>query len=294
MITIKDILIELNIAFTEDGHNGWIQTSCPDCGNTSSQGRPRYYLGIHLHSGAASCWRCGKKNTAHTIASLSSRPEREIRQKLDNMPVMAPVARKKGRLELPSCAATLLPGHKAYLMHRGMKTAEVTLKWSIKGIGQANGKWRYLRWRLFIPIYHHGEVVSWTTRAINPSAKQRYLSASSAQEAVPHKSILYGADYARHTIIIHEGPLDVWATGPGAVAVCGISYTEAQLAAMSRYARRVVCFDAEIGAQRRAEVLANALSAFQGETYNVSLETGKDAAEADPAEVSEIRQKFLG
>jgi DNA primase len=177
-----------------------------------------------------------------------------------------------------------------YLTQRGLNADNMKTLWGVQGIGHAPR----LRWRLFIPIHHHGEIVSWTTRAINPRERQRYISAGASEEAIPHKTLLYGADYARHAIIIHEGPIDVWATGPGAVATCGTAYTEAQLKTMSHYPIRVVCFDADADAQARARVLANALSVYPGSTHNVRLETGKDTAEADWGEVQELRETFLG
>jgi len=212
-----------------------------------------------------------------------------MRERIDDASLARAPVRKTGRLVLPAGRTPLGPGHKAYLTARGLDAADMAMTWGVEGIGQT----RLLRWRLFIPIMHHGEIVSWTTRSIRPKEKQRYISASAEHESIAHKSILYGADYARHAIIIHEGPVDVWATGPGAVATCGTAYTEAQLLAMSRYAVRAVCFDTHPEAQARARELANALSVFPGTTHTVVLETGEDAGDADPGELAELRTAFL-
>jgi len=296
-MTIRDILLDYNIQHANegsiDGRPGWLQVSCPDCGDRSSKGYAKLYLGISLSTGASNCWRCGKKSTASVIARLANRPITEIREKLDGAVMATPATRKTGRLALPRGRGAMLPGHRHYLATRGIDADRVALAWGVEGIGHASGEWHYLRWRLFIPIHHHGEIVSWTTRSIQPNTRQRYLSAGVEQEAVHHKSILYGADYAKHAIIIHEGPLDVWATGPGAVATCGTAYTEAQLLAMSRYPIRVVCFDSHPEAQTRARGLADALSAFPGTTKNVQLETGEDAADADSSEIANLRTTFL-
>lgn len=297
MITIKDLLEEHNIPTTmagdATGRAGWVQMPCPDCGSVSSQGHSKHYLGISLSTGAANCWRCGHKNTALVLAALTGRPAREIREMLDGMVLTARPARPAGRLVLPDGRLPLKGIHKAYLAARGLNVADVVNLWGVEGTGQISGTWKHLRWRLFIPIYHHGNIVSWTSRSISKTNPLRYLSAAAEQEAVPHKKILYGADYARHAIIIHEGPIDVWATGPGAVATCGTGYTEAQLLAMSKYTIRAICFDTEPEAQRRARALAAALSVFPGTTHNVVLETGGDAAEARPDEIKELRKTFL-
>ena len=110
---------------------------------------------------------------------------------------------------------------------------------------------------------------------------------------MPHKSVLYGADHARHAVVVCEGPIDCWAIGPGAVATLGTAYTQAQALALARYPVRAVCYDAEPDAQRRAARLCQTLAAFDGTTVNVVLETGKDAAAASKAEVAELRKRYL-
>lgn len=290
MASISDILDTAGIphvgADHKHGRPGWVQVDCPWCGSDSG----KFHLGISLTTGAASCWRCGKKNTAVALAQLCGCLVNAMRERLAGAIMDAPVVRKTGRLTVPAGVGDMLPGHRTYLTKRGFDADRIAALWGVRGIGQT----ARLAWRLFIPIYHHGEVVSWTTRSIKTGAVQRWVSAGYKEEAVHHKDLLYGADYAWHAIIIHEGPTDVWATGPGAVATCGTGFTEAQLLAMSRYACRVVCFDSEPAAQRRAQELANMLAPYPGTTHKVELETGKDPAEADPAEIAELRARFLG
>lgn len=288
MNTIRDILLDNNIPTAGQGDKhgrvGWIQIDCPLCATVG-----KFHLGISLTTGAANCWKCGRKNTAQILAMITGKTAPVMRERLENIQYTAPKVRKTGRLALPKGRGELLPGHRRYLEGRGYNIATVESLWGAQGIGQA----ACLKWRVFIPIHHHGEIVSWTTRSIRENDEQRYISASEDAESISHKTILYGADYARHAIVIHEGPLDVWATGPGAVATCGTAYTEAQLKAMSKYAIRAVCFDNEPAAQRRAKDLANALSVYPGTTHNIQLETGKDTGEAELAEVEEIRERFL-
>jgi len=290
VITVKDILLDFNVPHVGSEHHhgrpGWVSVDCPYCG----KGSGKYHLGISLTTGASACWRCGRKNTAAVLALLTGRPAPAMRDKLDKVGYEAAPARKTGVYAAPAGVGAMLPGHEAYLRGRGYDPATMARLWGAQGIGQAG----QLAWRIFIPIHHHGKPVSWTTRSIKPKEKQRYISAPAEKEEVNHKSILYGADYARHAIIIHEGPLDVWATGPGAVATCGTAYTEAQVLAMSKYAVRVVCFDNEPTAQKRARALADMLAGIGNRpTYNIVLETGKDTGEADPAEVAELRATFL-
>ena len=161
--------------------------------------------------------------------------------------------------------------------------------WELGGIGPA----RELKWRIFAPVFDlQGREITWTTRAIGNDAK-RYISAPVEKEEVNIKATLYGQHLARHSIIITEGPVDAWAIGPGAVATCGVGYTQTQAQLAAAYPNRAVCFDAEPAAQRRAEELCQLLAGMPGRTVNIELETGDDPASADPAEIMEIRQEFL-
>jgi hypothetical protein len=284
--SIESILQDygVQVAGSSDRHyrQGWVHVDCPHCSPESGN----YYLGISKTTLGCSCWNCGKKRLFATIALLTGQKPNSVKTLLAGIHREELPERKAGTLILPTGRGNLLPGHETYLCSRGFDPAHVVRLWHVEGIGQHSR----LGWRLFIPIHHAGKIVSWTTRSIKRDEKLRYLSASASEEAIPHKEILYGGDYCRHTVIVHEGPLDVWATGPGAVAVCGTSYTDRQLLAIARYPRRVVCFDAEPVAQERAKGLCSDLAVFPGETLNVVLETGNDPASCDFSEIEALRQ----
>src|SRR5690606_24557431 len=196
---------------------------------------------------------------------------------------------RRGILKIPDRVSDLLPQHEQYLNRRGFDPDVIRRLWGVKGIGLA----QKLQWRLFIPIHDiRGRVVSWTTRSIG-NHSLRYISASDDEEEIPHKTILYGAQHAQHVIFINEGPLDAWAIGPGAIATCGTGYSTEQMARMTKYPVRVVCFDSQPDAQRRADQLCRELSMYPGHTENVLLESGEDPASAHPDEIKELREKFL-
>ena len=288
MSQITDMLDEAGVTYAGAGHSharpGWVNTDCPWCGRDGG-----YHLGISLTTLACTCWKCGRHNTATALSMLTGQPYGAVVAFLADVAPPVAAARVRGTLRLPGGRGPLLPCHRAYLRGRGLNPATMARLWGVEGIGQA----AHLRWRIFIPVHYAGAIVTWTTRSIVAAEKMRYISAPASDEAMPIKSVLYGADYTGATAIIHEGPVDVWSTGPGAVATCGTAYTEAQFLRMTAYPRRVVCFDAEADAQMRARVLSRALRAFPGETFNICLETGKDSAEADPEEIAELRARFL-
>lgn len=264
----------------------WLGVDCPHC----SPGWGKFRLGFDITTGRASCWVCGRTDPAEAIALLcrvSVRDAYNLWQKIPHE--IHTKAEHKGTLKLPS-TGPLLPAHIEYLEDRNFDVEEIQRLWKIEGIGIAPR----LQWRIFIPIMDwRGKVVSWTTRSIAENPKMRYMSASEEEEAVPHKSILYGAHLARHAAVIVEGPIDAWGIGPGGVGTCGVGFTDEQKALMANYTVRAVCFDAEPAAQRRAEKLCRELSVMPGVTENVVLESGDDPASADKSEILEIRQKYL-
>lgn len=280
----EEALNALGVQQAHEGHHhtraGWINFDCPFCG----RGSHKYHMGYNKWAAYVNCWRCGPHKIIDTLVELGMpwRDAREVYHGLErDYKYEKP---KRGTLKLPKHEKTLLPRHIRYLAHRGFDPNRVTRLWDLRGIG-INAR---LPWRILIPIYFRSEIVSWTTRAVGSGL--RYISASAEEESINHKELLYGEDFLSHSVIVHEGPLDVWATGPGAVALCGTSYTTSQLGRLSRYPKRIVCFDSEPDAQKRAKRLCDDLEVFPGDTINVVLESGKDAAEADPDELKQLRK----
>lgn len=258
---------------------------CPFCG----QGAHKYHLGLNIAHGYFNCWQCGAHGLIPTLMRLSGETEFTIRhllKEIEHLRIKEEV--HTGQLRFPKGIDILLPAHRRYLRGRGFNPDELVNLWDISGIGIS----QHLGWRIFIPIKLNHEAVSWTTRAIGETNK-RYISASHDTEAINHKSLLYGEDYAAHVIVIVEGPLDVWRIGPGAVATFGLNYSSEQVKRMVTYPVRVVCFDAEPMAQKQAQKLADTLSLFPGETHVIQLESGKDAADAAKSEIRNIRKRFL-
>lgn len=279
-----EVLRELNIRYQTEGKDcrpGWLQLVCPFC-----HGNP--YLGYNLSGNYFHCWRCGPLRILDTLAEFTGQPARALRKYTEDIERDRSVtAVKRGKLVLPAGLGPLKPAHSRYLKRRGYYPKQLEHHWGIQGIAHSIR----LSWRIFIPIMFEGEIVSWTTRSISNSTL-RYVSASPSEELLDHKKLLYGEDYCRHAIIVHEGPFDVWRTGPGAVCTFGLGYSRAQIVRMSKYLVRVVCFDNESAAQKRARELCDMLSVFDGDTYNVVL-GAKDAGEAPQKEIDRLRSEFL-
>lgn len=291
----EDLLIENGIELRrsgEDKHSreGWIQLQCPFCGG---RGSGKFHLGFNIAQGNLSCWKCGSHSQAETLVAYMGISYREARKALDGLEKsrIKEVVKKQGVLKLPKGLEPLLPAHRRYLKGRGFDPDVLSEVWDLQCIGLASK----LSWRVFIPIKFQGEMVSWTTRSISPTAELRYVSASEDQESIPHKSLLYGEDKAKHAICVVEGPMDVWRIGPGAVATCGTAISRAQILRMAKYPVIGIALDndTEEGgtAQRRARKLADELSAFGGDVQLIKLDS-KDAGCASDEEINEIRKEL--
>ena len=283
-----ELLTSLDIKFLEEGHQhcrpGWVQIDCPFCSPASNKWR----LGLNKTHGYCNCWQCGYHSLVKSLSLSSDVEPHNIYPLLkDIKQVPHTEIPRTGKLIIPDGVDDLQPAHWRYLRERGYDPKEISNLWGVKGIGIA----AELSWRLFIPIYLNNQVVSWTTRTIGDS-ETRYISAKAEQEAINHKHLLYGENLASHVIIIVEGPIDAWRIGPGGVATFGLNISPEQIARMSVYPLRVICFDNTKDAQKCAQKLANTLSLFPGETY-IACITGKDIDTSPISEINELKQRFL-
>lgn len=288
-MNLVDALSDLGIESRAQGHHhcrpGWVQIDCPYCGT-----KDKWHMGISVHTLSANCWRCGRHRLFEVLVEHGASRRNAfqlVKGGIEHDDRPQEIVNKRGKLILPDNLGPLLPAHKKYLKGRGYDPKEMENLWGIKGIGIS----AELQWRIWIPIHLHGKVVSWTTRAIIDEGL-RYQSAKAEQEKINAKDLLYGEDYCRSTVIVHEGPLDVWRTGPGSVATLGIDFSEAQVDRIAKYPVRVICYDSEPAAQRQARKLTFVLEMFPGTTYNVILR-GKDASASDPREIRKLRRRFL-
>lgn len=293
-----DLLDDYGIDWTSEGKRtteGWVQFDCLfchlDCG-----------MGYNVNGGFFNCWRCGSHSRMSVIqeitkynTTIASSIIRKIKEDDDWLNYRK--ARRLSQSEIQNTKTTTPPladllnskPHMEYLRSRKFDPKSLCTLWKLKAIHHHP----VYGWRIFIPVYWQTKLVSWTSRQIGTGSTAKYLHSKPSWEVLPIKSLLYGHDYTRNSVVIHEGPADVWATGPGSVALFGVNWTLDQLYHLSKFSMRVVCFDSEKEAQKRAISLCENLSVFDGETINVELQSGKDPAEADPKEIKELRSKYL-
>jgi hypothetical protein len=289
-MTFIELMDRYGVPYKTSGHHhctvGWVSMDCPDCSPNWQHMR----LGYNLQFGYFNCWACGPKRTYDTFRNL-------LPQEVDVKALMAELSCSsfqevkevpRGIYLPPKGLTKLMPQHRNYLEKRGFDPDELEKTWDIKGIGLVAA----YQWRVFIPIYHKREPVSWTTRSLSDEVKTKYLSASPQQEKVDNHSILYGEDFCTNAVVITEGPFDAWKIGPGAVATLGLGYSLRQLARMAKFSVRAVCLDNDRAGRRRSKDLVDILSCLPGTTYAITLDS-KDAGSATPREIARIRSRVL-
>lgn len=289
---IRELLDLYGIPYAGPGNRhyrqGWVNIRCPYCGGGS------YKFGIGEKRLGGFCWSCGKHSVKDTLLKINHRIHPDDFQRVWKGRKVLPGKpfAPRGVLKTPQ-TVPLTPKHAGYLTSRRFDPKTMQRLWGVQSIppGTSVGKLPVGN-RIYIPISAHRKTVAWQARATFDT-DLRYISPPDEMTDIPIKETVYGMDHVSHTAVICEGVTDVWRVGPGAVCTYGTSYTDEQVDLLGSVARRVVCFDNEPVAQRKADMLVNALGAYPGQTFAVQLESGSDPDNCDESELNELRKYIL-
>ena len=320
--SIEDVLDFLGIEYKLAGQSphvseGWVGIKCPYCGvGTKNYGMGLRIFGNYLKS---SCWKCGPHNAIKTLYDAATRfPDLEVlpyfltnsdsnfahKSRISDFgkvrlllagltEILNPTQNLKGKngFYQPPMGVEPLSGavFKKFIVKQwNLDPDYLAETWKIQQIGKY-GESKYA-WSLFIPIFDEtGKEVSWICRHIG-DARVRYGAAPKHRAHVSHKQILYGEHLAEHCVIVNEGCADAWAVGPGGCCVFGTGYTQSQLLRISRFPMRVIVMDSNSPESiARGKKLSDELSIYPGETYEIQLETGKDASRCSAKELRLLR-----
>lgn len=273
------------IIYVTEGHKhareGWVNCACPFC-----TGNPGFHLGWNTEDEYFYCWRCGWHPPARTISALLKIPESEAfvllqqygvnKTKIKKVKISVPFKTPSGLTELSTM-------HRKYLEKRNFDPDKITNLWKIQGTGPVSklDKIDY-RFRIFIPYFWNGEMVTFDTRDITNKQTARYKACPETVEKIHRKSILYGnQEHWGEVGICVEGATDVWRLGTNACAVSGIQFTREQVRVLSQtFKHIVIIFDEEPQAQAQAKKLVAELR-FRGVfAENVKIK-------GDPASLSQ-------
>lgn len=294
----RQFAADYGVRYYTDGYkqcgDGWLQIMCPFC---SGSGGP--HLGYNKGGDYFNCWRCGGHNHAHVIHGLLSIPygeAKDIFNKYKSRPGARTQVDKKARVRARDCLLPKGTGpmqgmHNDYLASRGYDAAAVTKQWWLQGTGHL-GEYKF---RIIIPVYYNGALVTYQGRDITDKSMAKYLGCHKEAEVLNQKEVLYGLDDALDdSVVIVEGPMDVWRLGPGAVATFGIDFKPAQVALLQQYTNKYICFDTtEPQALKQAEKLAAALSVHPGNTEVITIDAD-DPAEMAQTDADKMMEELIG
>lgn len=253
------------------GHEGWVQLHCPFCAGGASG----FHLGFSLERGNFNCWRCGSHSTWETVgAFIGSGRKDEISRAISKCAKQGQEVRKqaakarKRRLAPPPASGPLRKRHRQYLRTRRFDPIALAEEWGLLGTLHLSGSWSY---RIVAPIRDKGgRTVAYVGRHIG-NKTPKYKVTDNDDCLVDPKSLVYGIDKVPgDSVVVVEGPADVWRLGPGAVALLGVDWKRAQANQLRKFKRVFILFDSvkkdgsgeDKLAKRRAQKLADYLALF--------------------------------
>lgn len=282
---------DYHIPYAAQGKNvssGWVGVQCPFCHDKSNHG------GINQDNGNYSCWKCGFDDMALYIqhaAGVNFQEALGIKRRYYSQ------HRTEYRLGKEQAVSQIeMPGdklqsiHEYYLTGRGFDPDFLVQKYGIKGTG-ITGYWRY---RIIIPIFHRGQMVSYTGRDITDRQEERYLTLSKKESIVNPKHVLYGLENCQNKsrVCVVEGCTDVWRMGDGFCATMGTALTEQQISLLLSYRHIILMFDPEEEAYEKAKKAAENIAVY-GNTVELLLMNGdKDPGALSQAEALELRKEL--
>jgi len=292
-IDVVEVLEDFNIDYIDEGVNvtkGWVEVQCIYCDD------PSKHLGIRLTDGFTKCWRCGHKgNLINFLSESSDNTYSEVKGILEDYKIRFTEPEKHdstvflNSVEPKGLCRTWPDIYLDYLELRGFDPYHVIDKYKLKPF-PLYGDWAG---RIYIPIFYNRNLMSYTSRSVNPNSHLRYKNCPNDKCFREVKNLVYNIDTVQDKMLIVEGPIDVWKIGGGCVAVFGIEFTEHQISLLTKTPAKkaYVMFDAEPIAAKRAKQLAESLSLFI-DTEIVHLDYG-DPGELSKSDIIEVRKAFL-
>lgn len=290
---LDDQRIEIHSEGEKNVSSGWIGVSCPFC----PDGDPSYHLGINARSKFITCWRCPAKGTISKyimkIQNVSFKESIHIIKTYANTLALKDLTSPTESFDSPrylkhdfKLINELQSPHKQYLESRNLNPSFLFKKYDLQCIGPGQGQWSN---RIYIPVKQRNKTVAYTARAIT-EAKVPYKNAPDSSCIISVKDTLYNIDSVKNTIVVVEGPIDVWNTGDGFVCTFGTKFTDQQVSLLRQYKKIFILFDQD--AEIPATSLLHQLNATS-DTELLLLSEG-DPGELKPKDIKSLRKMIFG
>lgn len=272
-----------NIEYFLSGKNvseGWVNIRCPFCDDGSNHG------GGNPDGGYFYCWRCGNQDLYDLIQIYSDERPTIIKKKYSVLheKVKEKQVYENDRIKVPG--DSLKEQHKKYIRSRNFDPEYLERKYKLRGTG-IHGREAY---RIIIPIYYKGRIVSWEGRDYTNKQELKTIPCLKEDEIVPHNDIFFNIDNAKNDkIIVCEGAWDAMRLGDGAVSCFTSNLSPNQIKILSNFKEVYFIFDSEEQAQKKAISACVKLNSIGVYAESVELQTADDPAELTDKEAKEIK-----
>lgn len=296
MIDYIRLLDDYGAPYALEGPNvgtQFIGVNCPWCDDDSFHGGlPRN--GMERYT----CWRCGGHNVKYTLSRILGIPNIEEILRLYDDGFVSDVVTREVDTYRPDYTVVMPGGplewyHRKYLESRRYDPSFLERKYGLTGTHPLSDYGS----RVYAPIYHKGELVSFQGRAVMKGVEPKYMAARPSEERMLHKHVLYNQDNCtKDFIVLVEGVYDVFRLGDNAAATFGTAFSPHQLLHVKQYDRVFMLYDSEGDAQARAKDAAGLMATLVPDVAIVDIGQGDpdDLGDDDAAKLmAEIGRKVF-
>ena len=289
---------DYDVPILPDKNGEWINVDCPYCDK-----KGHYNMGFNVAGGYYHCWKTPHNYPINKVLSdllsISIKDVNNILPEYAGGKTLLKKAKisKAKYLELPTDTFTSV--ERKYLKSRNFDPKYLYKKYHIVG-GGIDGDWKF---RIIIPVYYQGKLLSWTGRSILSKVKlkelniPRYKNLSIEKSVKNIKELFFNIDNCKSdTVVLTEGAFDVLRFDGNAICSMGTELTESQITLLSNRFRKIfILFDNEPEAQAKARKFGLQLSAIglDVEIVNAYEDFGKnDMGECTPEEIQIIKKEL--
>jgi hypothetical protein len=298
-MNFEKLFRDYNVPYSLRINRGWVNCNCPYCDTKSTS----FNLGFNPAGNYYHCWK-SKHNypIRQVLSTLLNVSESSIDNILmDYQGAGETLSEKKtskiNYLELPT--NTFTKAERKYLKSRDFDPKYLYKKYHIVG-GGIDGDWKF---RIIIPVYYQGQLLSWTGRSILSKGRlkqldiPRYKNLSIEKSIKNIKELFFNIDNCKSdTVVLTEGAFDVLRFDGNAICSMGTELTESQINLLaSRFRKIFILFDNEPEAQEKARIFGLQLSSIgiEVEIVNAFEDFGKnDMGECSREEIEIIKKEL--
>lgn len=290
---------DYHIPLYPDKNGTWANVDCPYC----DEEKGHYNLGFNCVGNYYHCWKSLHnypiKKVLSDVLSLPVSSIDEILEQYEGGTKVLVEKRKSNAkyLELPT--DTFTKAERKYLKARDFEPSYLYKKYGIVG-GGIDGPWKF---RIIIPVYYQGKLMSWTGRSILSKNKlkelkiPRYKNLSIEKSVKNIKELFFNIDNCKSdTVVLTEGAFDVLRFDGNAICSMGTELTEGQIKLLANRFRKIfILFDNEPEAQEKARKFGLQLSSIglDVEIVDAFEDFGKnDMGECSKKEIEIIKKEL--